>query len=103
MPSTHLDIAGFLFQAKGVIYPIAAGYVETSKPESGEGVNWNWEMALELKKSDVIPSNEITYILWPDDHAVFLKTQVLSRRKEGHLTIFKLVPYLQNVIVERDE
>ena len=101
MTNHRVELDGFFFQAKGVIYPIQAGYVHTSHLENGNLV-WDWEMALELKTTDIIPANEMTYILY-DDHSVFLKTQVIARRKEGGLTVFTLVPYVQNVIAAKDE
>lgn len=100
--NTRLDITSFIFLANGKQYPIQAGHVETSKLDNGS-IHWDWQMALELKKSDVIPSNKETFILYPDDMSVFLKTQVISREKDGGLTVFTLVPYMKNVIVEKDE
>jgi hypothetical protein len=99
MPNTHLDITGYIFQANGKQYPIQAGYVKTSHLEDG-GLHWDWEMALELKKTDVIPSNKETFILYPDDMSIFLRTQVIDRRKEGGLSVFTLVPFVKNVIAE---
>jgi len=89
-----LDITeGFTFFAKGRNYPIQAGHVRTSSVENGS-VIWDWEVALELKRSDVIPSNEQTAILY-EDNTVFLRTRVIDRRNEGGLTVLKLVPYMR--------
>lgn len=93
MANVDLNITGFLFEAKGRQYPIQAGRIKTSHVEN-DNVVWDWEIALELKKSDIVPSNESTAILY-DDGTAFLKTQVLERRKEGNLSVFKLVPYFQ--------
>lgn len=92
MPNVNLDIAGYLFQAKGQAYPIEAGQVVTLNTTNG--IQWDWEAALELKTSDAIPSNETTAILWPDG-TVFVKTRVIRRRKEGSLSVFTLVPDLK--------
>lgn len=95
MPNNiDLDITeGFSFWAKGRAYTIQAGHVRTSHIEN-DGVVWDWQVALELKKSDIIPSNEATAILY-DDNTVFLKTRVIERKQEGGLTVIKLVPFMQ--------
>lgn len=93
MPNNiNLDISGFYFYAKGRFYPIESGHVRTSHLENGN-VSWDWQMALELKKSDVIPANEKTALCY-GDKSVFVYTKVLERRKEGNLSAFKLVPYM---------
>lgn len=89
----ELDISeGFLFLAKNKLYPIQAGHVKTSHVENGS-VQWDWQIALELKKSDAIPTNAMTKIVY-DDHTTFLRTRVIGRKQEGGLTILKLVPYM---------
>lgn len=94
MPNIDLDITeGFTFQAKGRPYSIQGGHIRTSQV-SAESVHWDWEIALELKKSDIIPSNEATAILY-EDGSVFVQTRVIDRKQEGGLTILTLVPYIR--------
>ena len=45
MPNVNLDITGYLFQAKGITYPIEVGQVVTLNTTSG--IQWDWEAARE--------------------------------------------------------
>lgn len=94
MPNIDIDITAYSFEANNKRYPIEAGHVRTAHHEGGN-VSWDWQIALELKKNDAIPANKRTYILYPEDSSVFLSTRVIKRRKEGNLTIFSLVPYME--------
>jgi len=94
MPNVDIDIAGYYLEANRKLYPIEAGHVRTTHHDNGS-VSWDWQIALELKISDAIPMHKRLELLYPEDASVFVYIEVLERRKEGNLTILKLVPYFE--------
>ncbi len=94
MPNIDIDVAGYYFEANNKLYPIEAGRIHTAHEVNGNIV-WDWEIALELKLNDAIPTQKRLAILYPDDDSVFVYAEVIKRRKEGNLTIFSLVPYFE--------
>jgi hypothetical protein len=93
----ELDLASGLyrFEANKQVYEIQAGKLITLS--DGENVVWDWEIGLELRKADFIPLNKPTALLY-SDNSVFVRTQVIGRKKEGGLTVLTLVPYIEGQV-----
>jgi hypothetical protein len=91
----ELDVAGHYFDTGMNAYPIEAGHIKTSHYDN-MSVSWDWKIALELKKHEVIPLNTKSMIRYPDDSGVLVCTKAIKREKEGSLTVFTLVPYFSS-------
>jgi hypothetical protein len=94
MPSLSLEKDTFYFEANNHVFDIEHGMINTTYLPNG-GMNWDWTMALSLKKSDAIPMGKKCAILW-QDRTVFVYCKVIERKAEGKLTNFRLVPYFEN-------